>query len=467
MTMFSSPNLANDLAANEFTEYEALIPDQLSSNYTGPESIETISAAQSRSQFFSQLKQRAIANAVPTLPEPVAQRIAQAQAQLPLLNPPSNRDEDWRFSNLAPLLALTLDSAREVPSSVQASAYFLAEATTRLVFVDGRFAAELSTLDDVTGLTIGAASQLASPWIESLANADLPGGDEYFTCLNSASIADVAVVQLAENAVITEPIHLLFLTQSRVSSPRCRIELGSNSQATIVEEYRGIDDAPYFCNAVTEIHLGDRAQLNHSRLQLENPGAVHIGKTVVGQAQSSLYSNIAIQLGAQFSRHNLEIHHQGEGLTSNLYGLAIVTDSLADTHSAIDYHHPNCSSDQLYKAIVAGRGRSVFNGRITVPKAAQLTNAAQLNRNLLLSPNGRIDTKPQLEIVADNVKCSHGATVSQLEDNELFYLQSRGIDRVSAQQLLIDAFANEILAKLPIESLQANLLAQIKAIVHP
>jgi Fe-S cluster assembly protein SufD len=276
------------------------------------------------------------------------------------------------------------------------------------------------------------------------------------------------MVQLAENTIVAEPIHLLFLTVGAVSSPRCRIVLGANSQATIVEDYRGLgrSDNPYFCNAVTEIHLGDQAQLSHSRLQLEAPGAVHIGKTVVGQAQSSQYSNIAIQLGAQFSRHNLEIHHQGEGLTSNLYGLAIVTDSLADTHSAIDYHHPNCTSDQLYKAIVAGRGRSVFNGRVTVPKAAQLTNAAQLNRNLLLSPNGRIDTKPQLEIVADNVKCSHGATVSQLEDDEIFYLQSRGIDRISAQQLLIDAFANEILDKLPIASLKANLLAQVKAIVH-
>jgi Fe-S cluster assembly protein SufD len=452
-----SPDLATELA-----DFEALIPGQLSSNYTGPEAIETLSAAQARSQVFSQLKQGAIANAAANLPEPIAQTIAQAQARLPLLTPPSNRDEDWRFSSLAPLLALPLDAAPIAVVPAQIETYFLTEAATRLVFIDGQFVAEFSNLGSVAGLTIGAASQLNSL---DASGANLPGADEYFTCLNSAAIADVAMVQLADNTVISEPIHLLFLTAGAVSSPRCRIVLGANSQATIVEEYRGFGNA-YFCNAVTEIHLGDQAQLSHSRLQLENPGAVHIGKTVVGQAQSSQYSNIAIQLGAQFSRHNLEIHHQGEGLTSNLYGLAIVTDSLADTHSAIDYHHPNCSSDQLYKAIVAGRGRSVFNGRVTVPKAAQLTNAAQLNRNLLLSPNGRIDTKPQLEIVADNVKCSHGATVSQLEDDEIFYLQSRGIDRISAQQLLIDAFANEILDKLPIASLKANLLAQVKAIVH-
>jgi Fe-S cluster assembly protein SufD len=464
MTSSVSPNIAPNLAS-ELEGFDVLLPGQLSSNYTGPEAIETLSAAQARSQFFSQLKQGAIANAAANLPEPIAQTIAQAQARLPLLTPPSNRDEDWRFSSLAPLLALSLDAAPIAIVSAQVETYFLTEAATRLVFIDGQFVAEFSNLGSVKGLTIGAASQLKSL---DAPGANLPGADEYFTCLNSAAIADVAMVQLAENTIVAEPIHLLFLTVGAVSSPRCRIVLGANSQATIVEDYRGLgrSDNPYFCNAVTEIHLGDQAQLSHSRLQLENSGAVHIGKTVVGQAQSSLYSNIAIQLGAQFSRHNLEIHHQGEGLTSNLYGLAIVTDSLADTHSAIDYHHPNCTSDQLYKAIVAGRGRSVFNGRVTVPKAAQLTNAAQLNRNLLLSPNGRIDTKPQLEIVADNVKCSHGATVSQLEDDEIFYLQSRGIDRISAQQLLIDAFANEILDKLPIASLKANLLAQVKAIVH-
>jgi Fe-S cluster assembly protein SufD len=456
MTISISPNLADELA-----EFDALIPGQLSSNYTGPEAIETLSAAQARSQFFSQLKQRAIANAGANLPGPIAQAIAQAQARLPLLTAPSNRDEEWRFSNLAPLLALQLDSAPAPITSTQIESYFLTETPIRLVFVDGRFAAEFSHLGSVAGLTIGAASQLKS--LDSI--GDLPGADEYFTCLNSAAIADVAVVQLAANVVVSEPIHLLFLTTSAVSLPRCQIVLGANSQATIVEDYRGIRDT-YFCNAVTEIHLGDQAQLSHSRLQLEAPGAVHIGKTVVGQAMASQYSNIAIQLGAQFSRHNLEIHHRGQELSSNLYGLAIVTDSLADTHSAIDYHHPHCSSDQLYKAIVAGRGRSVFNGRVTVPKAAQQTNAAQLNRNLLLSANGRIDTKPQLEIVADDVKCSHGATVSQLEDDEIFYLQSRGIDRISAQQLLIDAFANEILDKLPIASLKSDLLAQVKAIVH-
>ncbi len=458
MSISVSPNLANELA-----EFDALIPGQLTSNYTGPEAIETLNSAQSRSQFFSQLKQRAIANAGADLPESIAQTIVQAQARLPLLTAPSNRDEDWRFSNLAPLFGLPLTSEPIALVPAQVESYFLTGVATRLVFVEGRFAPEFSHLGSVVGLTIGAASQLKS--LDGIAGANLPGADEYFTCLNSAAIADVAVVQLAANTVVAEPIHLLFLTASAMSSPRCRIVLGANSQATIVEDYRGIHDA-YFCNAVTEIHLDDQAQLSHSRLQLENPGAVHIGKTVVGQARASQYSNIAIQLGAQFSRHNLEIHHQGQELTSNLYGLAIVTDSLADTHSAIDYHHPNCSSDQLYKTIVAGRGRSVFNGRVTVPKAAQLTNAAQLNRNLLLSPNGRIDTKPQLEIIADNVKCSHGATVSQLEDDEIFYLQSRGIDRISAQQLLIDAFANEILDKLPIASLKADLLAQVKTIVH-
>ncbi|MGA0200453.1 MAG: Fe-S cluster assembly protein SufD, partial [Prochlorotrichaceae cyanobacterium] len=182
------------------------------------------------------------------------------------------------------------------------------------------------------------------------------------------------------------------------------------------------------------------------------------GKTAVHQSQNSRYTNISLLLGAKLSRHNLEVFHQGEQVDTQLHGLALVTGTqIADTHSSIVYQYPHCSSDQLYKAIVDDRGRSIFNGRVYVPQAAQLTNAAQLNRNLLLSSKARVDTKPQLEIVADNVKCAHGATVSQLEDDEIFYLQSRGINRQSAKNLLLDAFAREIINKVPLTSLRETL----------
>lgn len=405
----------------------------------------------------------------------IATRQAQAAARIPELAIPSSRDESWRFTDLSSLMtasfissqapeALLQQPLQQPPdlSTEQIAPWILPEAQSqRLVFVDGSYCAALSSVAGLPGLTV--SNLRSNPDACTTAEqylAQLPGAEAVFTTLNTATFADVAVVHLQPNCQLEAPVHLLFIASdsNRIVQPRCLIVAEAQSQMTLIEDYVALGEGAGLCNAVTEVVIAANAQLHHSRLQRGSHNAFHLGKTTIVQAPDSRYTQVAVHMGAGLSRHTLEAHHQGSQVETNLYGLALVAgNQLADTHSNIQYNYPHCSSDQLYKAIATDQGRSVFSGRIGVPKAAQQTNAAQLNRNLLLSNRARIDTKPQLEIVADDVKCSHGATVSQLEDDQIFYLQSRGIDRTSAQHLLIEAFAAEILLKLPVASLRQAL----------
>ena len=210
---------------------------------------------------------------------------------------------------------------------------------------------------------------------------------------------------------------------------------------------------------MTEISVGTNAAVHHIRLQREQNTAFHIGKTAVAQARDSRYTGLTINLGGQISRYHPEIVLMGEQTETKLDGLTLVVGAqVGDTHSAIAFTHPYCTAQQLHKCIVDDRARAVFNGKIFVPKPAQRTNASQLSRNLLLSSKARVDTKPQLEIVADDVKCAHGATVSQLDDDEVFYLQSRGLDRTAACDLLVEGFAAEIIHQVPLASLHQQLM---------
>jgi Fe-S cluster assembly protein SufD len=241
--------------------------------------------------------------------------------------------------------------------------------------------------------------------------------------------------------------------------------LEQRSSATLVEEYRHIasGDAIYFNNAVTEIWLGESAKLDCTRIQDEAITAIHIGKTAVSQSQHSIYTGNSIELGSKLSRHNWEIFQIGAQTETYLNGLTMVNgEQESDTHSTISLTKPHGITNQLHKCIVDDRAHAIFNGKVFVPQAAQQTNAGQLNRNLLLSAKARIDTKPQLEITADNVKCSHGATVSQLEDDEIFYLQSRGLDIETAKILLINAFAVEIVDRIPVASVRKQLAVAVK-----
>ncbi|MEH1840482.1 MAG: Fe-S cluster assembly protein SufD [Nostoc sp.] len=382
---------------------------------------------------------------------------------------PTTREEEWRFTDLS--------SLRKVQFNLETGNFPSLEfdilpeaANSRLVFVNGVFAPELSAVTDLpSGIVVSNLAALSALEQEGVRQylAQAEGAQEVITALNTAGITDAAVVWVKKNVVVETPIHLVFISvageNATISQPRCLVVAESGSQVTLVEEYtnrRGAEkEGVYFTNAVTEIWVADNAEVSHTRVEQEGAEAFHIGKTAIAQARDSRYTCHAITLGAKLSRHNLEILQTGEQTQTTLNGLTVITGKqLADTHSAIALNYPHGTSEQLHKCIVGDRAHAVFNGKVFVPKPAQLTNAAQLNRNLLLSSKARVDTKPQLEITADNVKCAHGATVSQLEDDEIFYLQSRGIDENDARKLLINAFAAEIINQIPVPSLREILL---------
>ncbi|WP_341525114.1 Fe-S cluster assembly protein SufD [Nostoc sp. UHCC 0302] len=391
---------------------------------------------------------------------------------------PTTREEEWRFTDLSSLRQLQLNVETQL-IPVDISSLTLPEAAnSRLVFVNGVYAPELSAFADLSpGIAVSNLTALSVDEQEQVQQylAQSEGAQEVFTALNTAGITDAAVVWVTKNIVVETPIHLLFISVGEtptISQPRCLVVAEGGSQVSLIEEYtnrRGAKSAEaervYLTNAVTEIWIGDNAQVSHTRVEREGAAAFHIGKTAVAQARDSRYTCHAITLGGKLSRHNLEILQTGEQTQTTLNGLTMISGKqVADTHSAIALNHPHGTSKQLHKCIVGDRAHAVFNGKVFVPKPAQLTDARQLNRNLLLSSKARVDTKPQLEITADNVKCAHGATVSQLEDDEIFYLQSRGIDENDARKLLINAFAAEIINEIPVSSLREILLTTVNSL---
>ncbi len=409
----------------------------------------------------------------PPLATPQLQPLrAQATGYLQEETIPTTRDEEWRFTDLSPLLAQTFSAPNTQIPPVNINGLILPEAIdTRIVFVNGIYAPQYSSIKLPTGVFIGnlAAAIAAGLKTENYLGKQ-PGGEEVFTAINTAGINEAAVVWLSKDIAYQTPIHLLFIATVDDTpiaiQPRTLIILESGSSAAIVEEYRytSVPDRSYFTNSVTEIWLGHTAKLNHTRIQDEDMTAIHIGKTAVSQSQHSCYTGNSIDLGAKLSRHNWEIFQIGAQTETYLNGLAMVNgEQETDTHSTIALTYPHGITDQLHKCIVDDRAHAIFNGKVFVPQAAQQTNAGQLNRNLLLSATAKIDTKPQLEITADNVKCSHGATVSQLEDDEIFYLQSRGLDVETAKILLINAFAVEIIDRIPVASVREKLAIAVKA----
>jgi Fe-S cluster assembly protein SufD len=412
-------------------------------------------------------------NLNPPLTSPQLQSLrTQATGYLQEQTIPSNKDEEWRFTDLSPLLTQTFTAPNSQIPPVNIHGLVLPEAAnTRLTIVNGIYAPQYSSLNLPAGVFVG---NLAAAMEAGLAIADYlgkqPGGEEVFTAINTAGINEAAVIWLGKEISIESPIHLLFIAtvdDTAISiQPRTLIVLEAGSSATLVEEYlhTSIPNHAYFTNSVTEIWLSETAKLNHTRIQDEDITAIHIGKTAISQSQHSCYTGNSIDLGSKLSRHNWEIFQIGAQTETQLNGLARVNgEQESDTHSVIALTKPHGITNQLHKCIVDDRAHGIFNGKVFVPQAAQQTNAGQLNRNLLLSSTARIDTKPQLEITADNVKCSHGATVSQLEDDEIFYLQSRGLDVETAKILLINAFAVEIIDRIPVTSIREKLAVAVKA----
>lgn len=398
-----------------------------------------------------------------------------ARSQVKELTLPTRQDEEWRFTDLSELYQLEFEAAKtETVTQKIADNFILPEAQEScLVFVNGEYNSELSNLSGLpTGIYVGNLSNLSEKQQQIFANylGKQEGEKDAFTALNTAGFSDVAVIWVEQNMVIETPIQLLFLAVANdkpsLIQPRTLVIAEKETSLSFIEYYGTVTEHcsdvpqnhPYFTNSVTEIWLEDNAQMNHTRIQRELGDSFHIGKSAITQNQDSRYTCNEVNLGSKISRHTLQIWQNGTQTESHLNGLTMIDNQqVSDTHSAVRLNHPYGTTHQLHKCIIDGNGHGVFNGKIFVPQPAQLTNATQLNRNLLLSPKARINTKPELQITADNVKCAHGATISQLEADELFYLQSRGLNETDARHLLIDAFAAEILERIPLNSLRERL----------
>lgn len=394
------------------------------------------------------------------------ERRAQALECANALTVPTTRDEEWRFTDLTPLLRVPFRPAAAAPRPAMAeiSRFIAPEATAHLVFVDGVFAPELSAN---AGLPYGvlvaplaAAFATHAAVIEPHLARIAPFDNQVFAALNTAQLRDGAFVWIARHQRCPTPVQLLYLSTQRqaASHPRCLVVVESGAECTLIEDYAGLDNGPYFANAVTEIALADSARLAHVRLQREAKDAFHIATCAVAAARDAHYSSHAVALGARLSRLDLEVAQRGEGVEVRLDGLALISGrQLADTHSLMDHAAPRGRCRQLHKCIVGGAAHAVFNGKIVVRAGAQLTDSAQESRNLLLSDKAHVDAKPQLEIFADDVKCSHGATVGQLDAEQLFYLLSRGLAPERARNLLVYAFGAEVLDRIPVPSLVEQL----------
>jgi len=384
---------------------------------------------------------------------------------------PTLHDEDWRFTNVAPIARLPF---KPVFAPVRADVTFnhlnqfafSGINSRRLVFVDGHYCKGF-TPDRPEGeskqLEISSLRHaLAGGKVEKYLAQHGTGEGNPFEALNQAFFHDGGFIHIPAGYVVPEPIHLLFISTSRETGttvhPRNVIIAGANSRATVIESYVTLGGAEYFTNAVTEIFAGDHATLEHIKLQDEAADAFHIA-TISGEFGRA--SNVRLHsfaLGAKLSRTNIRAKLAGEGLECILNGLYLTRgEQLADHHMVVEHAQPHCASHEYFNGILDDKSRGVFHGRIYVHPIAQKTDAKQTNKNLLLSDDATADTKPQLEIYADDVKCTHGATIGQLNDESIFYLRSRGIPQNTARRMLIHAFAGEIIERVKCEPVREQL----------
>ena len=390
---------------------------------------------------------------------------AQAVERANALTVPTTRDEDWRFTDLSSLYKAPYRPSAH-PGAVPAAEFArmeIPEAPTRLTFVDGHYSAALSRIAPLEGIfaaNLADALVAHGRLLESRLGALASTGQDAFAAVNTAFLHDGAVILVGSDRNAVAPIHLLFIATRKdgAAYPRVLLIADPGAQCTLIEDFVGVADGGYLTDAVTEISVGDNARVAHVRLQREAQTAFHIAKTSVSVGRDGRYSNWSVALGARISRHNLHVMQAGEGTDFSIDGLALIGGrQVADTSSLIDHEHAHGRSRQLHKTVVGGGAHAVFNGKIFVHRNAQQTDSGQQSRNLLLSDKAHVDTKPQLEIFADDVKCAHGATVGQIEAEELFYLKSRGLSDAIARNLLTYAFAAEVIEGIPVKSVVERL----------
>lgn len=380
---------------------------------------------------------------------------------------PSVREEDWKYTNLATFAKEELVPVTSSPSGARELERFTYPETSEahIVVVDGFLREDLSTkteLGDVVAVDLFSAAEDAryNKIVRKYLARNAGYHNNGLIALNTAFLQSGVFLWIPKNVKLERPLQITFVAEAEngANFPRLLIVAEENSSATVVESFASRNGGKYFTNAIAEIVVKDGAQLEHYRIQRESNNAYHVSTTAAELGRASRYDTTSINLGAQLSRHDVSVVMDNEGGETVVDGLYIVgSDQHSDTHSVIDHKQPHCTSHQLYKGILDDNGRAVFNGKVFVREGAQKTDALQTNKNLLLSEKARVDTKPQLEIYADDVKCAHGAAVGQIDPEELFYLETRGIGPELGRKLLTYGFAEEVIGKIKIDSIRSQL----------
>lgn len=387
---------------------------------------------------------------------------------------PTPNQEEWRFTNMTPITSIQWAPVHRpsrplTPEDVRPLTFGRLDCH-RLVFVDGHFVPALSLLPD-DGIEVGSVRDLLvrDP---SILEKHLGRGASFdqnaFSALNLAFFTDGGFVRIPAHHTAARPVHLLFISTTTEPGatilPRNLILAEPCSSATIIESYASLSGSKTLTNTVTELILGHGSKVDHCKIQSEGPEAFHVGTVFASQAADSSWRSHSISTGARIARHQITSALDGTGASCLFNGLYMAEgDQLVDHHTLADHLQPQCESREFYHGILDGSAHGVFNGKIYVHSGAQKTDARQTNRNLLLSNSAIIDSKPQLEIYADDVKCSHGATVGQLDEEQLFYLRARGIGLEAARRMLIHAFASEVVARVPDAAVRAFLDNQLES----
>ncbi len=385
------------------------------------------------------------------------------------LNFPAAKDEEWRFTNISPLFKNQFvlpqgDQSR----SIEDLSKFMIEGleANLLTFVNGIYSAELSSVNDlpegVIVCNIAEAAEKHYQLLEKYFAKYAKYKENIFNSLNAAFTNNGAFIYIPDGKIIEKPVMILHVVsageEKLLVQPRNLFIAGTNSQVKIIENYTSVNGGVYFTNAVTEIICGEDAVVEHVKLQNESHSAFHIATIEIDLEKHSNFSSYNVSLGSAITRNNINAKFNAEWSECTLNGL-LLTDGtqLIDNHTMIDHAVPNCVSHELYKGVLDGKSKAVFNGKVMVRKDAQKTNAFQQNKTIILSDEALIDTKPQLEIFADDVKCSHGATIGRLDEDSLFYLRARGIGLEQAKTILIYAFASDVVHSINIDPLKDHL----------
>ena len=374
---------------------------------------------------------------------------------------PDRDNEDWKFTSVAPIARSKfgrIAAAATLPTEADLGPHLIGPSEwSRVVFVNGRFVEALSTMTDLPGgvtiQTLANAMEEKPEYVTQHLTQSASVESDGFTALNTAFITDGVVLHVEPNTVVEQPIHVLYLTDGTVGEgathPRTLVVLDHHAQASLIESYVALDDGVYFTNAVTEVSLAAGARLDHYKIQRESEQAYHVGTLEARQERDSHFESLSFAFGGAVSRTNVYTVLDGEGSHVTMNGLYVVHgDQHVDHQTRIEHSQPDCTSHEVYKGILDDRAHGVFNGKVYVHPIAQKTDGKQTNQNLLLSPAAKIDTKPQLEIYADDVRCTHGATVGQLDDQAVFYCRSRGLAPDQAKTLLTYAFAADVLEQI-------------------